>query len=139
MKTQLKFAILLASAIGFAGAAASAQTLKAEIPFRFQTSNTLMPPGSYTVSRLSANAPVITLSNWQARKSVIVMASGKLGTPYDGRPRLTFRCAGENCALSEIWGATGNFGFQAPPSHLNPRDQDRLSVVYLERAQSPKK
>ena len=64
---------------------ASAQSLKAEIPFPFEVSGVRMQPGSYrvTLSRLSG-APTVHISSVETRKSALSL-SYVIGTPSTAR------------------------------------------------------
>jgi hypothetical protein len=136
MKTHLYHAVLFAAVIGFSSAAVWGQTLKANIPFRFQTSNADMPPGEYSVSETQPGSSVIVLHNRDTRKSDMILANARIGAPSDSRPRLVFRCSENRCALAEIWGATSGGGVKFPQA--KPRDLDRLAVVYFERKSAGK-
>jgi hypothetical protein len=139
MNKHLSRASLLAGILSFGAIAVSAQTsLRATVPFSFQLPHAQMPPGDYTVQQLSSGSPMIVFRNWRASKAAIVMASGTIGNSRDGRPRLVFRCAENHCALSEVWGALPEGGVKVLAPRLNPRDQEQLSVVYLERKQAEK-
>ena len=133
MKTNLYRALLLTGMIGFTAAAGLAQSLSVNVPFRFHTANAEMPAGEYTVHEISGSAnPILVLRNWDAGKSVLVSAVGRIESLSDTTARLVFRCQDNRCALSEIWGATSSSGVRVtnPPSS---RDREHLSVVYFDR------
>jgi hypothetical protein len=132
MKTQLYHAVLLAGVIGFGAVAAQGQTLQANVPFSFRTSNAEMPPGEYTVSQQSGGA-VIVLYNRDTHKGDMILVSSRIGAPSDARPRLVFSCLENRCALNQIWGATSGGGVQVGPPRNKPRDLERLAVVYFDR------
>jgi hypothetical protein len=101
--------ILAAAAMAVAAGSASAQnTLKAEIPFAFQTGKTIMQPGEYQV-RL-ANHHTIRLYNVDARKAVFAMAvteSDRDKAWKDGTPRMAFECSDGTCALLALYTGEG--------------------------------
>jgi hypothetical protein len=130
MKTHLYHAALLAGVIGFGAVAAQGQTLKANVPFSFQTSNAEMAPGEYTVSQQFGGA-VLLLYNQDTHKGDMILVSSRIGAPSDTRPRLVFSCSENRCALNQIWGATSGGGVQVQQPRNKPRDLERLAVVYF--------
>jgi hypothetical protein len=140
MNKHLYRASLLAGFLSFGAIAVSAQTsLRATVPFSFQLPHAQMPPGDYTVQQLSPGSPMIVFRNWRANKGAMVMTSGLIGDSRNESPRLVFRCAGNQCALSEVWGALPEGGVRLPPPRVSPRDKEQLSVVYMERKPADKK
>ena len=132
MNTHLCQAVLLAGVISFGAATGRGQSLKATVPFSFQTANAEMPPGKYSVHQFSSGSPVIVLNNWAAHKSDMIMTTGRIGNSSDARPRMVFQCSEGHCTLAEIWGATSGGGVRLSPAPLKPRDRERLAVVYFE-------
>jgi len=117
---QLTMNLMAAAVVVLAAGNASAQNLKAEIPFTFQAAGVVMTPGTYEVIRSSSLASKhVFLRNRETRKAVLAMY-----TPEDpakqlkaqGKPGLQFECVGTRCALREIWTADGSpaFGFNTP-------------------------
>jgi hypothetical protein len=140
MNKHLYRASLLAGILSFGAIAVEAQTsLRANVPFSFQLPHAQMPAGEYTIGQLSPGSPIIIFRNSHAGKGAMIMASGEIGNFQDQRPRLVFRCAGGQCALSEIWGALPEGGVRVSPPRVSPRDKEQLSVVYMERKPSEKK
>jgi hypothetical protein len=132
MKTHLYHAVLLAGVIVLGAAPGRAQTLEANVPFAFQTSNAKMPPGVYSVRPLQSGSPAIVLNNWDAHKSDIILTVPVGGLSSDTRPRLIFQCLENHCALAEIWGVTSGGGVQLLEPRAKSKNRERLAVVYLQ-------
>ena len=106
--TTLMFA---AAALAVAAGSASAQTLKAEIPFAFRAGGVLMAPGTYTVTpQHSAGSTAYMLANKETGNGVIlahyVSADASKAWRGAGSPKLGFECAGTHCALRTLWNGT---------------------------------
>jgi hypothetical protein len=114
--------MLATAALLVASTAASAQTLKASIPFGFQAYTKAMPPGTYEVSRVFGGA-VFLLRNIEAGKSVVLAAGAGHDAPitwvHTGLPTLGFSCGESGCVLRQIW--TGKsaaaYEFQTPKNY----------------------
>ncbi|MBZ5617544.1 MAG: hypothetical protein LAQ69_02240 [Acidobacteriia bacterium] len=119
--TNLTTRVMIAAAtLVVAAGGASAQTLKAEIPFTFRASGVVMQAGTYRVNvdKLTGR-PMFRLWSANDHRSVILL-SGASRDPdkawtASGNPVLSFECADSHCALAGIW--TGN----AMPAYTFPR------------------
>lgn len=109
MKTLTSKLMVVAAAIAAVAGAASAQSMKAEIPFSFKVSGTTMPAGAYLVTAgpNMNGRPVFRLLNTDVSKPVLAVPAGKHdGSSYEPA-KLVFRCTGGNCALAQIWTGSG--------------------------------
>jgi hypothetical protein len=132
MKTHLYHAVVLAGVIGFGAAPGRGQTLIANIPFAFQTSNAEMPPGEYSVRRLQLGSPAIVLDNRDVHKSDIILTLPLSGVSSNTRPRMIFQCSENHCALAEIWGVTSGGGVQLWEPRVKGKEREHLAVLYLQ-------
>lgn len=119
-----KIMIAAATAVVAVGAA-SAQTLKAEIPFSFRANGVVMAPGTYRVNldRGIGGVPFLYLYGMEAKKSVVAQAR----VPHDapkavreaGNPVLTFQCGEKMCTLTDVWAGRGEpaYGISGPKSN----------------------
>ena len=110
MKSLTTKLMITAAAVAIATSVASAQSLKAEIPFAFRAGGKVMAPGTYAVKTDAAKHYVV-LSNFEAKDSTIAMPAS-LGSPQknweaDGNPRLAFYCGAGPCQLAQVWTASG--------------------------------
>jgi hypothetical protein len=127
MKNFIRTATLTAL-VALGGASAFAQSdLKARIPFAFATpGGGMMTAGSYDVSKLNTGGiPAYRILNLDTKQSVIAVASESANRPAadkTGRAVLTFRCAGDNCAISGLYPVNSPTGsrFRAPLKNVDP-------------------
>ncbi len=133
--------LILAAAISLAASTtASAQgLLKADIPFAFEVSGTVMPPGTYLVKSYEAESR-FQLSNLDKRRSVLALPVGGTDAPKAWRvadqPKLEFVSSGSGYVLSRIWtdnGAPAKF-FAAPKKHAE--EPTRIATVPLYSARA---
>jgi hypothetical protein len=117
---QLTMNLMAAAVVVLAAGNASAQNLKAEIPFTFQAAGVMMTPGTYVVLHASNLASKhVVLRNTETHKSVLALYS-----PTDpakeltaqGKAGIQFECVASRCALREIWTASGSpaYRFNTP-------------------------
>ena len=110
---HLTISITMAAAVVLAAGSASAQTLKAEIPFTFQVGDAVMSPGTYNVSLPQNSASRhLVLRNAETKASVLAQYSpddASKAWKARGTPVVRFVCSGARCVLSEMWA-----GYDAP-------------------------
>jgi len=111
-KAMTKLMIATAALVVVAGAA-SAQTLKATIPFEFRAVNRVMEPGTYRVQiSLRGNTTIFDLSNLESGRSVVLLEQAPVEPQQawqaEGQARLAFACTGGSCALAELWAGPGS-------------------------------
>src|ERR1700750_3213387 len=86
-----------------AAGTASAQNLKAEIPFSFQAAGARMQPGAYSVKiRSSATGSIVQIFNEDEGRSVMTLPRS-VSTPWTATSApvvLSFACTNGNCELS---------------------------------------
>jgi hypothetical protein len=111
--------MIAAAAIAAVAGSASAQTLKADIPFTFHAGAAVLSPGTYQVKMNSTNgAPIFVLRNADTGKASMVAEHASSDAPKawraNGAARLAFECAGSRCILRAVWQ-----GGDAPAHHLS--------------------
>ena len=120
MKRQILHSIFAAAALLAVAGSASAQVLKAEIPFAFRASNTLMQPGSYELVGIrTSNVVMYSLRNVDTHSAVLLSTYVLRDPAKDwvkaGTTRVAFSCSDNRCALSDLWtGGSSAYGFFAP-------------------------
>jgi hypothetical protein len=111
MKRLTRNCMLAAAALTAAAAGASAQSMKADIPFAFHAGNSLMAPGVYDV-KLELNSRYVSLRHTDTGKAVIAMyiseAHPLAKWQAEKRPRIRFDCAGARCVLRQMWPGADN-------------------------------
>ncbi|HTS60477.1 MAG TPA: hypothetical protein VMH28_00560 [Candidatus Acidoferrales bacterium] len=135
MKSTTKL-MITAAVLTIATGVASAQSLRAEIPFAFRAGDKVMAPGTYQVTT-SAQRQYVIISNFENKQSVVVLAAGKATPPKAweaaGNPMMTFECA-SRCELTRLW--TGP-GYDALGFHRHgaaPTEQALVTEIRLSRA-----
>jgi len=129
MKTTSSKIMKAAALAILAAGAASAQSLKGEIPFTFSAGKSVLPAGTYRVEVKTANQMVI-LSNSDAKKNVILLSTeqGVAAKEWKakGDPVLAFECTAGHCALVRLW-----TGYESPVLSIPHRSSDRKELASL--------
>ena len=126
--------MLVAAGLVLAAGSASAQTLKADIPFTFHVAGAVMSPGTYEVVNSSSTAKFVRFRNVETKNSVLAMY-GSIDPAKElkvrGTPAIQFECAGAECALRQIWTGTDGpaYGFRGPK--LGSDGEKRMAVIPL--------
>jgi hypothetical protein len=116
----------VAAALVLSAGAASAQAMKATVPFDFEASGTRMTAGTYVVSQ---NGYVHRLADPRNGHAIMVAAESKVFDPKNVA-RLVFNCAGDRCALAAMY--TGDSGIGATfRSAISARDKEVRQVAVL--------
>src|SRR4051794_36017262 len=117
MKGFTKQSMLATAVVVLAAGGASAQTLKADIPFTFQVGDVVMSPGTYrVVISHTAGERHLIFRNADTNASVLAQyAPGDVPSAWRvrGTPMVKIECSGAQCALREVWP-----GFDAPAYHF---------------------
>jgi hypothetical protein len=131
--TNFTKTLTLAAAAMLIATGASAQSLKADIPFAFQVGNKVLAPGTYRIANISSSSLVVFAVRGEDGESALVMPK----VPHDadkkwqadGQARLAFQC-GDTCSLTQIWA-----GLSYPAYELNrPKKSDmgtRIAVIVM--------
>jgi len=106
---------------------------EAKIPFAFRAVGSDLPAGQYWVGPTSKDWQSIQLKNMDTGKTIFVRARAPITESKDPRPRLVFRCGGEEgCALATMWSGKGS-GLEFPTPKLTANQRERRETVYLDR------
>lgn len=96
-----------AAAFVVAGGVASAQVMKAEIPFRFQTAGVWLEPGTYSIDLISGSSAttIYRIGNLDTSGALAAVPRFTLdrnnGNSNGGK--LMFECVAGQCALVQLW------------------------------------
>lgn len=110
-KLTTRFMIATAALV-VAASAASAQTLRATIPFEFRAGGRVMAPGTYGVeiSELTG-ARLIRLLNVNSGRAATLVGRARVDPDKawiaSGEGKLVFACTSGSCAFAEVWGGSG--------------------------------
>jgi hypothetical protein len=113
--------MIAVAALAVTAGSASAQVLRAEIPFAFRAGNTLMAPGAYDLNMaVSPSRTYFLLRNAETRRSVMLanFNVGDVTKSWKAKrlPTLGFECVDARCALRELWTADDSnaYYFRSP-------------------------
>src|SRR5579862_7739471 len=119
MKNTTMNLMLATAALLVASTVASAQGLKAEIPFSFRYGNTVMAPGAYLLTT-SGSHMLLQLRRADGSDGIFLAASIPEDPPQAWvRARqgvLEFTCGDSGCDLKRLWTGDSNhaFAFSSP-------------------------
>jgi hypothetical protein len=119
-----------------ATAAYGQDVLTAKVPFAFRAVGSDLPAGRYRVDRptgTSGTTGTMELRNMDTGKAVFIISKAPVTESKNERPRLIFRCVGdEGCSLATLWSGTGA-GLEFPTPALTAAQRERRETIYLDR------
>jgi hypothetical protein len=135
-KLTTKLMIATAALVVVAGAA-SAQTMKASIPFEFHAGGRVMAPGTYRVENLDIQTgrPVFRLTNVNSGGSIAVLPQAPVDPQKgwaEGYGKLVFTCTSGSCALAEIWNGSDTRAYTFHHRKLGKDEDAYLRVITLQ-------
>lgn len=138
---RLTNCLIAAAALTVAAASASAQMLKAEIPFTFRAGAALMAPGAYQVTTTNTSGVRhYTLRNVDTGQAALVVAMIASDPPRtwraDGLPRLGFDCAGARCVLRQLWEGYGGLAYGINGPRIGKNEPVQRAEVVLTKVNS---
>src|SRR5689334_12270939 len=119
---------LATAALTLAAGMASAQGMKAEIPFSFRVGNQVMQPGEYRVSILSnySGNPIVSVASVATLKRVMLAPAVRGDAPREWKaenlPKLSFLCGEGPCSISRMWMGDGSDTLDFPAPHKKNGD-----------------
>jgi len=141
MKSLTTNCMIAVAALAITVGSASAQVVKAEIPFTFRAGKTLMPPGSYEVNLgVSACRNFFIFRNAETHASVMLgnFNMGDVTKTWKGKalPTLGFDCVDAHCALRELWTADSSTAYYFPAPKVG-RDADKqMTEIVMTRVKA---
>jgi hypothetical protein len=135
MKRLTTKTMVAAAFVVLAAGSASAQTLKAEIPFAFRVGNAVMAPGAYHVN-LSATGHerYLIFRNADTHASAIAQFQAvdvSKDWKASGNAAVRFECGGPNCSLRGMWTGFGETAYDfGSPKHKAEGDM-RVAEIGL--------
>ena len=117
--------------------AAYSQTnvMTAKISFAFRAVGSDLPAGRYKVAPATGTPgnSTMELRNMDTGKSVFILAKAPITESEGARPRLIFRCGGEEgCSLTSLWSGTGS-GLEFYTPALTASQREGRETIYLDR------
>jgi hypothetical protein len=137
MKKLTRKLMIATAALVVGAGAASAQTLRAQIPFAFRAGNKVLAPGAYYIDNLRSviSAPVFRISNVHSGRSITVLAQ----VPVDpqkgwaqGNGMLVFACVSGDCTLAEIWSGSESHAYAFSRPKVGKGEEAYLREIPLQ-------
>ncbi len=134
--TNFTKSIMVAAAALVVAGAASAQSMRADIPFAFHVGNKLMQPGVYEISAFTKNVPTYRFMNINLRESAVTPTNlahdPAKDWKADSKPRIVFACGASGCSISDLWdGQPGSFAHEFPGAKSR-HEATRMAVIVAE-------
>jgi hypothetical protein len=141
MKRLTMNCMLAAAALTAVATGASAQPMKAEIPFAFHAGAAVLAPGAYTVTLdRGRSGQYFQLTNVDTGRSVLVGRGGDADALKawlaDGKPRLLFECGAARCVLRQVWEGGGGRGHMIPGRSFGRDEAVRTTEIELARSKA---
>jgi hypothetical protein len=128
MKNNAMKWILAAVAVVGAAGNASAQVLKADVPFTFRAGGATMSAGTYIIN-VDGASRTLTIADERGHYDALIMANSRIEGGKEGDAKLVFRCA-ESCSLVQAWSGTPGIAYNFKPQ--NPgHEEGYLTVIHL--------
>ncbi len=127
--TRLTTKLMIAAAALVAASAASAQTMKADIPFAFQASGKLMAPGTFLVVSRGGTSIMVLIRRYNHEAVLATPVSRKEGKVENAK--LVFVCSHGTCSLSQIWNGNSASGLEFRTPKLDAREQASIVAIPL--------
>lgn len=118
-----------------AAGCASAQELKADIPFMFKAGGAVLPAGTYKVIEHSGMR-YLQMRNEDTLKSILLFPA-TAGDPSkawksEANPKLGFVCGDGRCVLNQLWNGYGpSYGFHT--SGFGKDVKTQIAVIVMRR------
>ena len=135
MKNLTTNLILAAIALAAPGIA-SAQQLKAEIPFGFRVQGTMLPAGAYTVTKEdTSGVPKFLLRSVASGHSILlvnpIQGDPKKAWESGGAAVLEFECGDSGCVLNRLWSRRGTPAYRFSHPKAEKGERTHLAVIRL--------
>jgi hypothetical protein len=139
MKRLTMNCMLAAAALTAVATGASAQSMKAEIPFTFHAGAAQLAPGAYTVKLdRGLSARYFEIRNTDTGKAVLVGNGGERdpqkGWTADGKPRFQFECGGARCVLRQVWDGSSSLAHSIPGPRFRSDEAGRTTEIVFTKA-----
>ena len=138
MTNFTKKMMIAAAAVVVASGVASAQTMKAEIPFTFQAGKSApMAAGTYHISSIyhATGTAMFRLASEDGHTAILLVPNGagdpKAEWEAAGNPLLNFECGANRCALVGLWTGARNPAYRLSRPKAGAEEPMRTAVVAM--------
>ena len=130
--------MIAVAALAVTAGSASAQVLRAEIPFAFRAGKTLMAPGAYELNMEASPSRTYFLLRNAETKTSVMLANFNVGDvtkswKAKGLPTLGFDCVDTRCALRELWTADDSNAYYFRGPKLGRDGDMRVAEIVMTR------
>jgi hypothetical protein len=122
--------LMIAAAALVAASAASAQVLKADIPFAFQAGGKVLEAGTYRLDLHGPSGMLLIENTHHGAAAVMAMPTSHI-QGNDESAKLVFQCTHGSCTLVQAWAGYNASGLQFNAPKVDRREQASLTVVRL--------
>ncbi|HEY2019336.1 MAG TPA: hypothetical protein VGH38_37770 [Bryobacteraceae bacterium] len=130
--------MIAAATVAIAAGTASAQAMKADVPFPFRAGGKVMPAGTYRIGNLASNTSNPTFL-FQSRQDSVVATprfakDAVKAWRVAGDPVLAFDCSARLCALAGIWKGPSTPMYTFSPPTMGTDGPTRMATVVMRPA-----
>jgi hypothetical protein len=127
--------MIAATTLMVAAGCASAQTLKAEIPFNFRVADKVLPAGTYQLSNvhmLSGN-PVFRIAGSEGTVMALPKSAGDAKHAWTAahQPVLSFECVESRCSLAQVYTGTGASAYNISHPKAGAGEPVRMATIVM--------
>jgi len=132
MKNLTTKLTIAAAVIAVAAGAASAQTMKADVPFAFRTVNGTLEAGTYTVS-IDRSAGTVHIRQAHGNESAFLLPTSPIGANKESEAKLVFSCGAGPCTLVQVWTGPDRPAYQFRRPKQDRNEEASLVAIPLQR------
>jgi hypothetical protein len=131
--------VIAAATLVVAAGSASAQAMKAEIPFAFRAGGVVMAAGTYQVraTTQSSGYHYFQIRSVDGGPSVLLVGTAPRDPQKEwaaaGKPVLSFECGIGHCALAQVWNGTARSAYSIPRPKLGRDEEPTHTAVVVMR------
>jgi len=131
--------MIAAATLVVAAGSASAQIMKADVPFTFRAGGVVLAAGTYEVSAAQKDGqPMYRLWSRTEHRSILLLAGGardpQKAWVAAGSPVLSFECGIGQCALAGIWTGSAMPAYTFPHPKLGRDEPVSTALVVMRSA-----
>jgi len=125
--------LMIAAAVMAVGAsAASAQSMKTDVPFAFRTATGTLAAGAYEVS-MDNSKRIVLIRRVDGTKSVLLLPTTSLTAGTKTGAKLVFSCGVSHCTLVQIWSGPQSAAYEFHRPKPDRDEEASLVAIRLHR------
>ena len=127
--------MIAATTLMVAAGCASAQSLKAEIPFNFRVADKVLPAGTYQLSnvQLASGNPLFRIAGSDGAALALPKSSGDANRAWTAARQavLSFECVENRCSLATVYTGSGANAYNISHPKAGAGEPVRMATVFL--------